>query len=55
MLLIAYDTNASGNGIKVLQRLVVPHLNFIDLRSATLPLTTVSASHDVRAGGKSVI
>ena len=47
MMLAAYDTDTSGNGIKLLQNHVVLHFNCFN---TMVPLMTVSASHVSRAG-----
>ena len=54
MLLVAYDTNASANGVKLSQSHIEPHLSCPDPRNAVVPLTTLSVSYDARAGTNGV-
>ena len=54
MLLAVYDTDASANGTKLPKSHVAPYFNCLDLRNAVVLLTTLSASHDGRAGGTGI-
>ena len=50
MMLVACDTDGSVNAIKLPKCHIALHLNYLDLRNTMLSLTTLSATHDARAG-----
>ena len=46
MLLAAYDTDASANGIKLMQSQVAPHFNCLVLRNAIVTFMVLGRPHD---------
>ena len=54
MLLAAYNTECSANGIKLQQSHSTPHFNHLELRNTMVPLTALSASYYTRAGANGV-